>query len=701
MWRRASVLLTPSNGRAAADAFKEVVKEEAQLVTRRQIRTKVAEAGSKKTPHPKGPGQPPPPQPPANQGNAMRRLLIGGGTVVAGGLALQQAMRTDDELRAIKSLEDVERSHKELIKAAEEAVHAAEREAERKELIHVYAEAANEAITVANVDSFLLQLEDIKKLSRSGKLNPKYLEKLIFHCAEMGKVSFIRALRDNYDVDKLIQANEKARTLLAHPDADDIERLSGTQFWGGPGTIRDSGAQAYLEHLRERDLSDMEAEHTPMVTGIDQVADISAMLTYVKDTERERGEINGSYDRTVVLQLDATDPFIDFTNACKEAASKQTGTITFNFVGTGAHFTAGQLEVTHDGQGNFSVKDLYVDSLGNYPGCDAGITLGTAVKRSFPNAETKHLRAQLKQQHSDVGCSIFALEWAHYFVHADKLLDLPQYRDELPEEGKLMAYCELPENQTVKASGDMYLPEDEEHPVRYEYDLVTLPLAFSAEKQSINGKGIADVFDIRRSDLVHETCVARQAELVHRLRELNEEYQKANTSYSTANSWLTNPRWVRFSPEEVARRKARCERINEAQTLTLQELDEVSKDLYPYKGHQEFLLGHAGLKEEFKRSSERRQMEAHQPCKANDQKTFSERVKSYLRKSKQGRDQNWGRDKAIFKMAERLTQHMMSKPVGYAQEAGKSFGVDAFRQRHGLAVDETPTNEVEAQGLSL
>jgi len=212
-----------------------------------------------------------------------------------------------------------------------------------------------------------------------------------------------------------------------------------------------------------------------------------------------------------------------------------------------------------------------------------------------------------------------------------------------------------------------------------------LPLAFSAEKQSLNSKRMTECFDIQRSDVTHELAIAKYAKLIHQLALLNKEYEAANVSYTRASSWLTNPGYLRFSLEEVERREALREQIYQQQLACTRAIEKAAKDFYPYKGHEEDLHGQQGLKVEFDKSHMDRKREAHQPCKPYSQETFTETVDTYLKANASGRVQNQGRETAIYKMAARLSNYFRSKPDGFAKDAGKSYDVNAFKRKHGLA----------------
>ncbi len=396
------------------------------------------------------------------------------GTALTSALAMNFYTQIDSDIRKIgqlrvENLDQMVEIEKRMIQSATELMRIGGKNTDEAA---VFAETINIAVARGDAHAFIIYLN---KLVSSGPISNTYLALLISSCANQGKASLLKVLEEKYEVSDLIEQNQLAKDLLQHPDPAYVERLTN-QFLQGVGSIKVEGTHAKLAHFARLDGSQASGRvERPLVTGVEPLEDIGLMLSYLREQQRKKNDIEDKYANVVALELfknQGNDGLRAYLESLKAVAETE-GTIDSTFLIHGAHFTCGQIRVEKREDGEFDVRLFHIDSLGGGLGNFPGYYMVPAFEEIFPQ-KTSYYVSEVKEQHASKGCSVFSL------MHVRDLVNF---------QSDIFSYIGQYTTGTKEA---VYYGEDDyiAHPISY--NTVLPPLAFSRAKQSLRRSGYED-----------------------------------------------------------------------------------------------------------------------------------------------------------------------------------------------------------------
>lgn len=336
--------------------------------------------------------------------------------------------------------------------------------------------AINGAVSNGDQKTFETELDRLIELE--PKISEKYFELLINTCAAQGKVSLLRSLNDKFNLRRLIITNTLAVSLLQHPAASEIERLS-SEF--SLGQIKHEGSNLQLAHQKRQDLQ-MAQDRLgfPLTTGLEVSDDLWVMMSFCQAQASAEKEINTAYNSLVVLPGDDLDVFERYLGALKQLASKE-NTVNSVFLTYAGHFTSGQILIDQTTNGNFSVKLVYIDSLGSSEGYFAAEYLLNYFEATFPQ-QMNYFVSDLKVQNALRGCSVFSLMNVHDLIHYNNIFD---YLD-----------CNTTRVLTTSSHNKQSVS------FSYQYKTALLPLLFSRGKETMTHRGEITLVDHENHTIV-------------------------------------------------------------------------------------------------------------------------------------------------------------------------------------------------------
>lgn len=345
----------------------------------------------------------------------------------------------------------------------------------------------NKAITMGDALAFTHALSELQAIK--GSLPVTYLEKLVTRCAVQGRVSLLRIL-NQLDLEDIVSKNPLAAKLLAHPAADDIERLS-SEMVEGIGHIREKGARLQAVQFKEDETRKAEDRvDLPFATGIDCIEDARVTMSFLADQDRARKKVEQQYQNVVILNPNRNDgkELVYYLETLKQIAEKTGAPVDSIFLlhpdTLGGHFTSGQIRIEKkkDGSGRFDVKLFHIDSLGSAEGIFLGSDLIPGFDRVFPE-QTQFITSEIAEQKAMKGCSVFSLVHVYDLVH---LQDTFKEHEKAGGKQYQDIFDYLAQNgielHPVGLRGDLKLHEGSDA-----YYTARPPLLFSRMKQSVQG----------------------------------------------------------------------------------------------------------------------------------------------------------------------------------------------------------------------
>jgi hypothetical protein len=234
---------------------------------------------------------------------------------------------------------------------------------------------------------------------------------------------------------------------------------------------------------------------------MDMDADFLTMLADFKAKEAIRRDISDKYKGVVLLNWEEdVDEIFAYGDALKAMADKKIGKSTSLYILGPGHFVYGLIEIINHGDSNYSIKTLYIDSLGTTEGCNGFEGLIDPLTHAFPESTIKEYYCpELKTQHSSVGCSVLVLNDFNKMMYYDWTVRMhqPQYDKVLPSEGAIWAY--MKRQDPVSRLGRYYIggSSDKDREADYQCSQVqSMPFFLSRQKQSMNNSGLTRVYDL-------------------------------------------------------------------------------------------------------------------------------------------------------------------------------------------------------------
>lgn len=287
-------------------------------------------------------------------------------------------------------------------------------------------ERAEYAIYALKTTDHAVFLEFVNSLAQRGLLasQPSLFNQLTDICTRLSKVDVLRKL--NKINPALTKLNKEANSLLTHPHADEIQRLT-EQFITGPGSMKDDGANAFLQSTYYAELED--AYHDFLTAQcIDENASNSEMwsqqfLSYLQNVNRVHDRY--SHDQLAIItefshdSLDKTadEQFVFFADKLKRKMhNEQSTTIEGTFLFAGSHFSCGRLRLEKDANGEIAAKLVCIDGKG----ADWGQTCYKYyfTLNDFFNGKLDVYISEENIQKAKTGCSFIAVQQFYYLLHA-------------------------------------------------------------------------------------------------------------------------------------------------------------------------------------------------------------------------------------------------------------------------------------------